>query len=109
MLLEKNKNSFANFVKTIDLLMHGIFWDQFDFTQKISDKAYKAKTSALEEGKTSLEATKVYQETAAVPQKDVINYIEEINVKHGFANATVQEQFDDKGKFNRTQNSDSEE
>lgn len=105
-LLEKNKNSFANFVKTIDLLMHGIFWDQFDFTQKISDEAYEAKTTALEEGKTSLEATKVYQETAAVPQKDVINYIEEINVKHGFANATVQEQFDDKGKFNRTQNSD---
>ena len=106
-LLEKNKNSFANFVKTIDLLMHGIFWDQFDFTQKISDKAYEAKTSALEEGKTSLEATKVYQKTAAVPQKDVINYIEEINVKHGFANATVQEQFDDKGKYNRTQTAES--
>lgn len=105
-LLEKNKNSFANFVKTIDLLMQGIFWDQFDFTQKISDKAYDAKTSALENGKTPLEATKVYQETAAVPQKDVINYIEEINIKHGFANATVQEQFDDKGKFNRTQTED---
>jgi hypothetical protein len=106
--MEKNKNSFANFVKTIDLLMHGIFWDQFDFTQKISDEAYEAKTSALENGKTSLEATKVYQETAAVPQKDVIDYIEEINIKHGFANATVQEQFDEKGKFNRTQSVDDE-
>ena len=106
--MEKNKNSFANFVETIDLLMHGIFWDQFDFTQKISDEAYEAKTSALENGKTSLEATKVYQETAAVPQKDVINYIEEINIKHGFANATVQEQFDEKGKFNRTQSIDDE-
>ncbi len=105
--IEKNKNSFANFVKTIDLLMHGIFWDQFDFTQKISDEAYEAKTSALEEGKTSLEATKVYQKTAAVPQKDVINYLEEINIKHGFANATIQEQFDDKGKFNRTQTTES--
>lgn len=104
--MEKNKNSFANFVETIDLLMHGIFWDQFDFTQKISDEAYEAKTSALENGKTSVEATKVYQETAAVPQKDVINYIEEINIKHGFANATVQEQFDEKGKFNRTQSVD---
>ena len=102
-LQEKNKNSFANFVKTLDLLMHGIFWDQFDFTQKISDEAYEAKTSALKEGKTSLEATKVYQETAAVPQKDVVDYIEEINIKHGFANATVQEQFDENGKFNRTQ------
>ncbi|MFB5607606.1 MAG: hypothetical protein ACE5RG_05830, partial [Candidatus Nitrosomaritimum yanchengensis] len=105
--IEKNKNSFANFVKTIDLLMHGIFWDQFDFTQKISDEAYEAKTSALEEGKTSLEATKVYQKTAAVPQKDVINYLEEINIKHGFANATIQEQFDDKGKFKRTQTTES--
>jgi hypothetical protein len=106
--IEKNKNSFANFVETIDLLMHGIFWDQFDFTQKISDEAYEAKTSALENGKTSVEATKVYQETAAVPQKDVIDYIEEINIKHGFANATVQEQFDEKGKFNRTQSLDDE-
>jgi hypothetical protein len=102
-LQEKNKNSFANFVKTLDLLMHGIFWDQFDFTQKISDEAYEAKTSALKEGKTSLEATKVYQETAAVPQNDVIDYMEEINIKHGFANATVQEQFDENGKVNRTQ------
>jgi hypothetical protein len=50
-----------------------------------------------------LEAAKVYQKTAAVPQKDVIDYIEEINIKHGFANATVQEQFDENGKFNRTQ------
>ena len=103
---EKNKNSFANFVKTLDLLMHGIFWDQFDFTQKISDTAYEAKTSALNNGKTSLEATKVYQETAAVPQKEVIDYIEEINIKHGFANATVQKQFDDNGKLNRTQTTD---
>lgn len=100
---EKNKNSFANFLRTFDLLMQGIFWDQFDFTQKISDEAYDAKTSALENGKTPLEATKVYQETASVPKQEVIDYIEEINIKHGFANATVQEQFDENGKLNRTQ------
>ena len=108
-LQERNKNSFANFVKTFDSLMHGIFWDQFDFTQKISDKAYDAKTSALEDGKTPLEATKVYQETAAVPQKDVVEYLEKINIKHGFANATIQEQFDENGKFNRTQTKDSKD
>lgn len=104
--LEKNKNSFTGFVRSIDLLMQAIFWDQFDFTQKISNEAYEAKTSALEEGKTSLEATKVYQDTAAVSQKEVVDYLEKINIKHGFANATVQEQFDENGKFNRTQTED---
>jgi len=104
--IKENKNAFASFVSTIDLLMQGIFWDQFDFTQKISDEAYGAKTSALKAGKSSLEATKVYQDTAAVSQKEVINYIEEINTKHGFTNATIQKQFDENGKFNRTQTAD---
>lgn len=107
--LEKNKNSFAGFVETIDSLMHAIFWDQFNFTQNISNEAYDAKISALEEGKTSLEATKVYQDTAAVSQKEVIDYIKEINIKHGFANVTIQEKFDENGKFNRTQTADSKE
>ena len=95
----KNRNSFANFLSSVDVLMHAIFWDQFNFTQKISDDAYEAKTSALKEGKTSLEATKVYQDTAAVSQDKVIDYIEELNVKHGFSNATAQEQFDENGKW----------
>ena len=64
--------------------MHAIFWDQFDFTQKISDEAYEAKNSALNEGKTSLEATKVYQETAAVTQSEVIDHIEKLNIKHSY-------------------------
>jgi hypothetical protein len=100
--LIKNKNSFRDFVKSLDVLMHAIFWDQFDFTQKISEEAYEAKTSALEEGKTSIEATKVYQDTAAVSKQEVLDYLSEINVKHGFANATTQEQFDENGKYNRT-------
>lgn len=98
-LQEKNRNSFASFLSTVDVLMHAIFWDQFNFTQKISDDAYEAKTSALEEGKTSLEATKVYQDTAAVSQNEVIDYMEELNVKHGFSNATTQDQFDENGKW----------
>ena len=102
--LIKNKNSFADFVKTIDVLMQAIFWDQFEFTQKISEDAYNAKTSALKEGKTSVEATKVYQEKAAVSKHEVLDYLSEINIKHGFADATVQEQFDENGKYNRTSN-----
>lgn len=106
---EENKNAFASFVGTLDSLMHAIFWDQFDFTQKVSNEAYEAKTSALDEGKTSLEATKVYQDTAAVSQKEVVDYIKEINIKHGFANATVQKQFDENGKYNGTLFTDQED
>jgi len=101
--LQKNQNrsAFANFVAGLDSIMHAIFWDQFDFTQKISDDAYKAKLDALEHGKNSQEAMKVYQEEAAVSRTDVYQYMKELNIKHGFTNSTVQEQFDENGKIPR--------
>ena len=97
----ENKNAYGSFVSTLDLIFHAIFWDQFKFTEEISDKAFEAKISALEEGKTSYEAMKVYQNKAATPQKKLIAYMEEINIKHGFTNSTVQEQFDENGKIPR--------
>ena len=98
---EKNRDAFASFVSTLDSIVHAIFWDQYDFTQKISDDAYDAKLGALEDGKTPQDAMKVYQDEAAVSRAEISEFMKELNIKHGFTNSTIQEQFDEQGKIPR--------
>ena len=97
----ENRGAFANFVATLDSIVHAIFWDQYDFTQKISDDAYQAKLGALEEGKTPQDAMKVYQKEAAVPRTELAEFMKDLNIKHGFTNSTLQEPFDENGKVPR--------
>lgn len=99
--VEANRNAFASFVSDVDSLMRMIFWDQFDFTQQKSNEGYEAKMSALEEGQTSQEAMKAYQNKAASSQQEILSYMEELNIKHGFSNSTIQEKFDENGKLPR--------
>lgn len=97
----ENRDAFASFVAKLDSLVHAIFWDQYDFTQKVSDDAYQAKLSALENGKTPQDAMKVYQDEAAVSRTELSEFMKELNIKHGFTNATAQEPFDENGKVPR--------
>lgn len=98
---EENRDAFASFVAGLDSLVRAIFWDQYDFTQKISDDAYQAKLGALEDGKTPQDAMKVYQDEAAVSRTELAEFMKELNIKHGFTNSTVQEPFDENGKVPR--------
>lgn len=97
------RNAFASFIEKIDLSLRALFWDQFEFTQNIHDQAYQAKVEALKQGQTSQQATKVFQDTAAVSHEELVEYNEMLNVKHGFANQTIQDKFDKKGKLPRTE------
>ena len=97
----ENRDAFASFVAKLDSLVHAIFWDQYDFTQKVSDDAYQAKLNALEDGKTPQDAMKVYQDEAAVSRTELSEFMKELNIKHGFTNATAQEPFDENGKVPR--------
>jgi hypothetical protein len=99
---EQNRDAFASFVSKLDSIVHAIFWSQFDFTQKRSDDAYQAKLDALGDGKTSLDAMKVYQQEASVSRTEVVDYMKQLNIEHGFTNSTVQDQFDENGKMPRT-------
>ena len=101
---EQNRDAFASFVSKLDSIVHAIFWSQFDFTQKKSDDAYQAKLDALEKGKSSLDAMKVYQQEASVPRTEVIDYMKQLNIQNGFTNSTIQDQFDENGKISRTGN-----
>ena len=97
----ENRDAFASFVSKLDSIVHAIFWNQFEFTQKISDDAYQAKLDALDDGKTSQDAMKIYQKEAAVSRTELTEYMKQLNIKHGFTNSTIQDQFDENGKIPR--------
>ena len=105
-LEEKNeshipRNAFLRFLAEIDYSVKDIFWHQFLFTEERTDNAREAKEYALEEGKPSLEATKIFQQEAAISQNEIIEYNKELNIKYGNATSDIQEQFDENGKLPR--------
>ena len=105
-LEEKNeshtpRNAFLRFLADIDYSVKDIFWHQFLFTEERTDDARKTKEYALDEGKSSLEATKIFQQEAAISQNEIIEYNKELNIKYGNATSGVQEQFNENGKLPR--------
>jgi len=95
------RNVFHRFIQDVDSSVRGIFWQQFLFTEKITKQAYDAKENALEEGKSSFEAMKIFQKEAAVTQKEVMDFNKYLSVNYGNATSDIQEQFDEKGKLPR--------
>lgn len=93
------RNAFYRFLTDVDSSFRGIFWQQFLFTENITKEAQNAKENALEEGKTSFEAMKIFQEKAAVTQNEVISLNKNLNVQYGNATSEIQDQFDEKGKI----------
>ena len=57
------RNAFLKFLANVDSSFKTIFWQQFLFTEKITNDAREAKENALEEGKSTAEATKIFQVT----------------------------------------------
>jgi len=105
-LEEKNeshtpRNAFLRFLADIDYSVKNIFWHQFLFTEKRTDDAREAKEYALEEGKSSVDATKIFQQEAAVTQNELIEYNNELNIKYGNVTSDIQEQFNKNGKIQR--------
>ena len=96
-----SRNAFASFIETIDLSLRGLFWDQFEFTENKTDQARQAKFNALKQGYSSQQATKVFQEEAAVSLEELVEYNEMLNIKYGFANQSIQDKFDNEGKLPR--------
>lgn len=94
-------NAFLSFLSNINSAVKDIFWHQFLFTEDLVTQAQTAKQNALEDGKTSLEATKLFQEYAAVSQKEITEFNEKINIEYGNSTSDVQEQFDSYGKVPR--------
>ncbi len=95
------RNAFLGFLSDIDQSVRTLFWQQFLFTEKITDKAQKAKQNALDSGKSSLESTKIFQKKAAVSKKEIIEYNKKISIEYGNATLDTQEKFNQLGKIPR--------
>ena len=91
----KPRNAFLRFLSDIDHSVKNIFWNQFLFTEKKTEDAHIAKENALEEGKSTLEATKIFQKEAAVSQIEIMEYNKELSVKYGNATSNIQKKLDD--------------
>lgn len=99
--LHSPRNAFLNFLSDIDSAVRNIFWGQFLFTEDLTANAQIAKHDALDKGKTSLEATKIFQEEAAVSKKETVDYNKKLNINYGNATLNIQQQFDTHGKIPR--------
>lgn len=95
------KNAFAKFVEKLNSSHHGIFWDQFDYLNAKVQLAIAAKKDVLENGGTFYEAQREYFKYASMPRLEMISYIQELNVKYGFADEDIQSNFDPNGKLPR--------
>lgn len=95
------RNVFYRFLQEVDSSVRGIFWQQFLFTEKITNQAKEAKQNALDEGKSSFEAMKIFQKEAAVTQQEVIEFNKKLSVNYGNSTSDIQDQFDENGKLPR--------
>jgi hypothetical protein len=95
------KNAFGKFVTKLNSTYHGIFWDQFDYLNAKVQLAIAAKNLVLENGGSFYEAQREYFKYASMPRLEMISYIQELNVKYGFADEDIQSNFDPNGKLPR--------
>ena len=95
------KNAFEKFVEKLNETYHGIFRDQFDYMNAKVQLAIAAKNVVIENGGSYYEAQREYYKYASMPRLEMIDYIQELNIKYGFADKNIQENFDATGKLPR--------
>ncbi|ABX13225.1 hypothetical protein [Nitrosopumilus maritimus] len=95
------RNVFYRFIQEVDSSVRGIFWQQFLFTERITQQAHEAKEMALKDGRTSFEAMKIFQNEAAVTQQEVMEFNKNLSMQYGNATESIQNMFDENGKLPR--------
>ena len=94
--------AFSRFVNTVDQAVTPIFWGQFNFTSDLHEQGLKAKSESLQNGGTSLDATKAFQRGASSHKHEIIKLNQDLNIKYTNSSKTTQNQFDENGKLPRS-------
>jgi len=100
------ENAFENFITKLNETYHGIFRDQFDYLNAKVQLAIAAKNLVLENGGSFYDGQREYFKYASMPRIEMISYIQELNIKYGFADEDIQSNFDVHGKLPRFENDD---
>ncbi len=98
------RNAFSKFVSRINESHHAIYWDQFDYMNEKIKIATLAKKAILENGGSYVEARAEFIKYASMSRESMIQFVSEINIKHGFTDETLQSYFDKDGKLPRYEN-----
>ncbi|MBI2005943.1 MAG: hypothetical protein HYS75_01475 [Nitrosopumilales archaeon] len=98
------RNSFAKFVSSVDPNFHDLYWDQFNYMDEKIKIARIAKQLALADSATYEEAQAEYIKYASLTRVEMVKLVQDLNVKHGFADQRMQNIFDEYGKLVRYEN-----
>ncbi|MGQ0375933.1 MAG: hypothetical protein ACT4OW_00300 [Nitrososphaerota archaeon] len=98
------RNSFAKFVSNVDPVFRDLYWDQFNYMDEKIKIARIAKQLALADGATYDEAQAEYIKYASLTRVEMVKLVQNLNIKHGFADERIQKIFDEYGKLVRYEN-----
>lgn len=96
------KAAFTKFVEKKPTYIQGVFWGMFDYMQSKVDSARNAMKQVLDDGGSIAEARNAYFAHAQTKRVQLIEVAENLNVKHGLAEKSVQDTFDEFGKLPRS-------
>ena len=96
-----SRNAYAGFLTGVNATHHGIYWDQFNYMYEKTKIAKAAKQAVLDNGGTYIEAFQEYVKYASITRGEMIKLNQELNIKYGFADTTIQKGFDKFGKLPR--------
>jgi hypothetical protein len=99
------KAAYSKFVEKKPEPVRNVFWGMFDFMQGKVDNARAAMKGVLDNGGSLSEARNAYFEHAATKRVQLIQAVEDLNIQYGFADKSIQDTFDEKGKLPRTDDS----
>lgn len=94
-------NAFARFVSKKPANVHDIYWSMFNYQQEKIKAAKESRDRILASGGTWNEAWDSYQKISSTNRIKIIELNKDFNIKHGNADANIQNTFDVNGKLPR--------
>jgi len=78
-----------------------IFKGLFDYKEERVNDARNAMKEVFKNGGSLLDARNAYHEAAKIPRVDMIQLVQDLNIKAGFSNPDIQQNFNSEGKLPR--------
>jgi len=78
-----------------------IFQGLFDYKEDRVNAARDAMKEVFKNGGSLLDARNAYHEAAKIPRVDMIQLVQDLNIKAGFSDPTIQQHFSSEGKLPR--------
>ncbi len=93
--------AFTKFLSGVNGTHHSIFWSQFNYQEQKVNLARAAMNEVLKNGGTFEDARNAFSKVGSMTRTEIIGYLKDQNIQHGFANPDVQKAFDKYGKLPR--------